>query len=86
MPTEPYKRAYIHAKETKRDQLLINTHLSTGSPPAADAARLQSEEDGPEPPMLRVWLQGKLGAFVEPFKEGDEVGGRSVWKRCENCR
>jgi len=26
-----------------------------------------------EPEMLRVWLKGRLGPFVEPFREGDEV-------------
>ena len=64
-----------HSTPTSRAAAVSLTR--TCRPPLPDAAREQSsEEDGPEQPMLRVWLQGKLGAFVEPFKEGDEVGGR----------
>jgi hypothetical protein len=38
------------------------------------AALSVSQDDANEPARLRIWLQGMLGPFVEPFQQGDEVG------------
>lgn len=44
-----------------------------GKPPLP-AALSVSQDDANEPAGLRIWLQGMLGPFVEPFQQGDEVG------------
>lgn len=73
---------YIGLAELPNTQLVNSSHLglfgfaiggATGRNGKQQKTPKENVVPSAEPEKLRVWLKGRLGPFVEPFRKGDEV-------------